>query len=230
MFHFDTPWWMSCSDTDVAPPSHYKFLHPSYDSSSNPRRFPATCYSFAHFPTPYATNVLEFELYGQLTSEILGLVGLSSSTGKHGGGISESEQCKVDDAHSIYPPTSTAYMLLLRYFSPYLTRLAPCVSSSPPPPSSPYPFPRPTSILLTHFSASALSGYGSYTNFQIGLTCGLARVNALRDGWEAGRVWIAGEHCGEVVGLGSVTGAWWGGEKAARDVESFLRRQDELHG
>jgi hypothetical protein len=113
--------------------------------------------------------VLAFELYGQLTSETLGLVR------KRTEGFSENERYKVDDAHSIYPPPSSAYRLLLRYFSPYLSRLV-----VPPLSPPPYPFPKPTSILLTHFSASAPSGYGSYTNFQIGLTCGLARVNALR--------------------------------------------------
>lgn len=60
------------------------------------------------------------------------------------------------------------------------------------------------------------AGNGSYTNFQVGISNGSDHVAALRAGWPEKRVWIAGEHCGEILGLGSVTGAWWGGENAAK--------------
>lgn len=103
---------------------------------------------------------------------------------------------------------STSQDALFEFFKPYFSRLPgydPHSASC-----------KPTQALCSNWTGDKFAGNGSYTNFQVGLTHGSDHVDALRAGWPEKRLWFAGEHCGEVLGLGSVTGAWQGGENAAK--------------
>ena len=81
---------------------------------------------------------------------------------------------------------------------------------------------KPKRIVSTNWSNDEYAGFGSYTNFQVGLEDGLADLETLRNGMPDRGVWIAGEHSAPVLGLGSVSGAYWSGERAAEQViESF---------
>ncbi len=75
-------------------------------------------------------------------------------------------------------------------------------------------------VLATEWSTDEFSGYGSYTNFQVGLEEGDKDVEVIRagDGMHNRRVWFAGEHTAPFVALGTVTGAYWSGEKVAERI------------
>lgn len=77
---------------------------------------------------------------------------------------------------------------------------------------------QPTKLVATRWSNDKLAGYGSYSNFQIGLEDGEEDIAALRRGIPEERIWFAGEHTAPVLGLGSVSGAYWSGEAAAEKV------------
>lgn len=82
----------------------------------------------------------------------------------------------------------------------------------------------PTKVLATSWGSDEYAGYGSYSNFLTGLVDGEKDIEALREGWEEGRVWFAGEHTAPVLGLGSVSGAWWSGEQVVERVDKALKK------
>ena len=76
----------------------------------------------------------------------------------------------------------------------------------------------PSAVLATAWAADELAGYGSYSNFQVGLEAGDADVSALREGMPDAGLWFAGEHTAPFVALGTTTGAYWSGEKVAERI------------
>lgn len=81
---------------------------------------------------------------------------------------------------------------------------------------------RPEKILTTKWMKDPWAGNGSYSNFQTGLEDGERDIEEFRKGLPERGVWFAGEHTAPVLGLGSVSGAYWSGENAAEKVvESF---------
>ncbi|KAJ5918419.1 Amine oxidase [Penicillium verhagenii] len=79
----------------------------------------------------------------------------------------------------------------------------------------------PSTILATRWQADPYAGYGSYSNFQVGLEQGDRDIEALRAGAGAGPergLWFAGEHTAPFVALGTTTGAYWSGERVAGQV------------
>lgn len=96
---------------------------------------------------------------------------------------------------------------LLRFFDPYLARLPNYSKSNP--------SCTPVDILATNWAADRLSGFGSYSNFQIGLEAGDRDIETMRHGCPERHIWLAGEHTAPFIALGTVTGAWWSGERAA---------------
>ena len=76
----------------------------------------------------------------------------------------------------------------------------------------------PTEALATAWTADKWSGYGSYSNFQIGLTDGKEDIEIMRHGMPERRVWLAGEHTAPFAGLGTVTGAYWSGEAVGKRI------------
>jgi hypothetical protein len=92
---------------------------------------------------------------------------------------------------------------------------------------APPPRPQPSAVLATNWLADELAGRGSYTYFPAGLSRGDEHVRALRRGaTRARRVWVAGEHAAPFVALGTLTGAWWSGERVAERILGLRGDED----
>ena len=126
-------------------------------------------------------------------------------------------------------PNSPAYFGILNtLFEPYYSRL---------PNYKPSATCTPTAILATDWQHDELSGFGSYSNFQISppLRDGEQEVRldkdieVLRYGWPERGIWFAGEHTAPFDSLGTVTGAWLSGEGVAkRLLEVYGMGRDEV--
>lgn len=78
---------------------------------------------------------------------------------------------------------------------------------------------KPIAFLASKWIADPYAGNGSYANFQVGLEAGDKDIEAMRLGMGPDRgVWFAGEHTAPFVGLGTTTGAYWSGERAAGQI------------
>ncbi|KAF7553432.1 hypothetical protein G7046_g7104 [Stylonectria norvegica] len=99
---------------------------------------------------------------------------------------------------------------LLEYFKPYYSRLphysendAGC---------------EPSGCMATDWLHDELAGFGSYSNFQVGLEEGDGDIRTMREGLPDRGLWLAGEHTAPFVGLGTTTGAYWSGESVGRRI------------
>ncbi|KAL9111757.1 MAG: hypothetical protein Q9227_003816 [Pyrenula ochraceoflavens] len=109
--------------------------------------------------------------------------------------------------HTPYSPAWTAALISL--FQPFYSRLPKYDPESPDC--------TPTAFLTTAWQEDEYAGYGSYTNFQIGLTEGDKDIEVMREGLGKERaIWFAGEHTAPFVALGTTTGAYWSGEGVGR--------------
>ncbi|KAH0611188.1 uncharacterized protein H6S33_011615 [Morchella sextelata] len=110
------------------------------------------------------------------------------------------------------PPATTpeGRSQYLSFFAPYFSKLPNYTPTSADC--------TPTDLVATEWSRDRWAGYGSYSNFQVGLTAGGDDIEALRDGVPEQRLWFGGEHTAPILGLGSVSGAYWSGEDAAEKV------------
>nr|OQO27640.1 hypothetical protein B0A51_04408 [Rachicladosporium sp. CCFEE 5018] len=93
---------------------------------------------------------------------------------------------------------------LIDFFTPYIALLPNYKSDSP--------SCKPVAALATAWAADELAGYGSYSNFQVGLEEGDKDIEVMRTGMPERGVWFAGEHTAPFVALGTSTGAYWAGE------------------
>ena len=131
----------------------------------------------------------------------------------------------VIDSITSHPPHSSAYNTALTRFAQPFYSLLPnydvrnkeC---------------EPTALLMTQWQKDKWSGYGSYSNFQVGAEDLDNDIRRLREAREttgevrerdgAGErkvgLWFAGEHVAPFVALGTTTGAWWSGEAVGRRV------------
>lgn len=106
--------------------------------------------------------------------------------------------------------------LLYELFAPYYTKLP---GYSPDDPDC-----APSCAYATSWLADELAGGGSYANFQVGLEAGDADIRAMRKGWPAAGLWLAGEHTAPFVALGTATGAYWSGESVGGRVAEVYGR------
>ncbi|PYH45497.1 flavin monoamine oxidase family protein [Aspergillus saccharolyticus JOP 1030-1] len=109
-------------------------------------------------------------------------------------------------------PSSTEYYETLhQVFEPFIARLhnySPTAAEC-----------QPLAYLATQWQNDPYAGHGSYCNFQVGLEQGDRDIEVLRAGMGAERgVWFAGEHTAPFVALGTTTGAYWSGERAAAGI------------
>ncbi|KAL9035949.1 MAG: hypothetical protein Q9180_004580 [Flavoplaca navasiana] len=114
-------------------------------------------------------------------------------------------------------PASSQYLTALsNFFKPYYSLLP---NYNPSSPSC-----TPTHALATNWQNDEYAGWGSYSNFQISDPEAVGKVEldrdieVMREGLPERRLWFAGEHTAPVVALGTVTGAWWGGEGVAKRI------------
>ncbi|KAF3927429.1 hypothetical protein ABW21_db0206808 [Orbilia brochopaga] len=110
---------------------------------------------------------------------------------------------------------------ILEFFQPYFSRL--------PGYSADDPACTPVDILSTNWLNDEYAGNGSYTNFPIGLTDGVDDIKTIREGVPGQRLWFCGEHTAPLLGLASVSGAYWAGEITARKclVEFGMMSEEE---
>ena len=78
---------------------------------------------------------------------------------------------------------------------------------------------KPSSFMSTDWQGDKFAGFGSFTNQPTGLGDSAPHFETLREGMGQDRgIWFAGEHTSPLGGLGTVTGAYWSGEEAARRI------------
>ncbi|UKZ91126.1 uncharacterized protein TrAFT101_006122 [Trichoderma asperellum] len=103
---------------------------------------------------------------------------------------------------------------LLEFFKPYYSRLPQYSEGSADC--------QPVCCLATDWVRDELAGYGSYSNFQVGLSNGDEDIKTMRRGLPEHGLWLAGEHTAPFVALGTATGAYWSGESVGkRIVEAY---------
>ena len=61
---------------------------------------------------------------------------------------------------------------------------------------------------MTNWSRDEFAGYGSYSNFPIGLKEADLDINILREGLPGRSLWFAGEHVAPFISMGTVNGAY----------------------
>ncbi|EME49757.1 hypothetical protein DOTSEDRAFT_68514 [Dothistroma septosporum NZE10] len=101
---------------------------------------------------------------------------------------------------------------LKAYFEPYFSLLPNYDSADP--------GCRPSAVLATAWATDALAGFGSYSNFQVGLRDADHHIEVMRHGMPERHVWLAGEHTAPFKALGTTTGAYWSGEAVANRIAS----------
>ncbi|KAL4945152.1 hypothetical protein BDV06DRAFT_219542 [Aspergillus oleicola] len=180
--------------------SFMQFLDPTYHTD-HPADIPwdQQSFSLAALPESVAHPTLLFYTYGPAATYIVNkLASLSSST----------STSKSDNPNS-FPPSTPQYTLLTSLFHPFIS-LLPNFS-----PDSPLCI--PVSTTATTWQTDPYAGFGSYSNFQVGLSDGNKDIETLRagGGMSEGGVWFAGEHTAPFVALGTTTGAIWSGERVA---------------
>ncbi|KAL9600195.1 MAG: hypothetical protein Q9219_003338 [cf. Caloplaca sp. 3 TL-2023] len=170
-------------------PFFNQWLAPDY----TPNPWPVECVFLSSLPSPCAQPTLLFYMHGPLAEHI---TTLTSPLG---------------------PSTPEYLTALTSVFQPYYARLP---NYSPTDPAC-----APTHALATDWTHDELAGCGSYSNFQVSDPKAAAGkveldrdIEALREGCVDRRVWFAGEHTAPFVALGTVTGAWWSGEKVAKRI------------
>ncbi|KAJ6105986.1 hypothetical protein N7512_009503 [Penicillium capsulatum] len=170
-------------------PVFAQFLEPSYTTHPDDIEWNQECFSLACLPAPHTQPALLFYTYGPCATHIV-------------------------TAISSLVPGSPAYKeTLLNIFQPFYSRLPGYNSSSVDC--------HPSDILATAWQADEYAGNGSYCNFQVGSTHANRDIETLRSGAGIGSergLWFAGEHTAPFVALGTTTGAYWSGERAAGAV------------
>lgn len=135
-------------------------------------------------------------------------------------------------------PDGTAHPTLLYYiYGPCATHIASLVRDTPPEKRDavlidwfrPYfsklpnyevsrPGCSPSGILATAWANDEFAGYGSYSNFQVGLEEGDEDIETMRRGMPERGIWLAGEHTAPFIALGTSTGAYWSGEGVGQRI------------
>lgn len=76
----------------------------------------------------------------------------------------------------------------------------------------------PKAVLATAWANDEYAGYGSYSNFQVGLEKGDEDIEVMRHGMPERGLWFAGEHTAPFIALGTSTGAYWSGEGVGKRI------------
>lgn len=107
------------------------------------------------------------------------------------------------------------YEIMDSHFQPYYTLLPNFNKESPDC--------RPTRFLATDWQNDEFAGFGSFTNFPVGLDDGARDLQVLREGLGTERrVWFAGEHVAPNKGIGTVMGAYQSGEYVSKAIIESL--------
>ncbi|KAL4884583.1 amine oxidase [Aspergillus karnatakaensis] len=181
-------------------PSFAQFLNPSYTEHPAAITWNQECFSMAALPPHTAHPTLLFYTYGPCATHIVEtLTSLNQNSSPTTGPTAST------------PTTNTkTYTFLTTLLQPFYSLLPNYTPSNP--------SCTPSAILATTWQSDPYAGNGSYCNFQIGLEAGDRDIETLRSGDGIGAergIWFAGEHTAPFVALGTTTGAFWSGERAA---------------
>ena len=120
-----------------------------------------------------------------------------------------------------HAPVSPAHLAAAAdFFRPYYARLPGYDAADP--------ACDPQTALATAWHRDPYAGYGSYSCFltpEPGAEEEMPlddAIKLLRRGLPERGLWLAGEHTAPFVALGTVTGAWWSGERVAKRVLMWL--------
>ncbi|RAL01762.1 flavin monoamine oxidase family protein [Aspergillus ibericus CBS 121593] len=183
--------------TNFTNPTFAQFLNPTYTSPPKNIIWNQECISLAALPPSCAHPTLLFYTFGPCSTYIVSkLATIPSST------TTTTSSSSSDDE---------SYNLLNTFLHPFYSRLHGYSASSPDC--------TPLAFTATQWQNDPYAGNGSYCNFQVGLTQGDRDIEVLRAGLGVDRaVWFAGEHTAPFVALGTTTGAYWSGERAAGQI------------
>ncbi|KAL5334343.1 amine oxidase [Aspergillus crustosus] len=215
---FPEAFWEPSSGTEIPPInestrkssdnnlSFAQFLHPSYTDHPPDILWNQECFSMVALPPQASHPTLLFYTYGPCATYIVNkLTTLNPSQSKSG--PTETTPTKSPETYAFLTTLLRPFYSLLPHYTP----------SSP--------LCTPTSLLATTWQSDPHAGHGSYSNFQINLSHGASDIETLRNGAGLGinrGIWFAGEHTAPFVALGTTTGAFWSGERAAGAVCSVL--------
>ncbi|KAK5683554.1 hypothetical protein LTS10_005087 [Elasticomyces elasticus] len=180
----------------------------SHQSASEDRATAQHYASFIHWLAPtYAKNNP-----GQWDPQAINLAALSSESAHPTLLFYIYGPCSEHIAHLVTSAESARDRdaRLLDFFQPYYSRLHNYDTSEP--------ACTPSAVLATAWANDKFAGYGSYSNFQVGLEEGDVDIETMRHGMPERKVWLAGEHTAPFVALGTSTGAWWSGEAVAERI------------
>ena len=196
---FPTAFWTQPSlSPDATDIGFTHFLHPPA-TTLNPTSANIELLSLASLPGDTAQPTLLFYLYPPLSMSLTSTLAATPATDHH--------------------------EYLSTFLEPYYSLLPHYIRDSPDC--------TPSASFATSWSTDEYAGYGSYTNFQTvsagqvvqangdqsATSVGLDRhIECLRHGLPERRLWFAGEATAPFVGLGTVTGAYWSGEKVAERI------------
>ncbi|KAJ5174491.1 uncharacterized protein N7482_000368 [Penicillium canariense] len=178
----------SNSNTPVNP-IFAQFLEPSYAERPDGLPWNQECLSLAALPASCAHPTLLFYTYGPCATHI------------------------VKQIRHLAPSSPEYKQILLAFLEPFYSRLPGYDATSPDC--------IPTAVMATRWQDDPYAGHGSYCNFQVDLTQADKDIEVLRSGAGVGPargLWFAGEHTAPFVALGTTTGAYWSGERAAVQV------------
>jgi hypothetical protein len=170
-------------------PVFAQFLDPSYAEHPDNLEWNQECLSLAAMPSPYNHSTLLFYTYGPCSTHI------------------------VEQIASLDPHSSEYHKVLVNFFQPFYSKLPGYDITSPDC--------IPTAVMATRWQKDTYAGNGSYCNFQVGLTRADEDIEVLRSGAGVGSergLWFAGEHTAPFEALGTTTGAYLSGERAAVQV------------
>jgi hypothetical protein len=104
---------------------------------------------------------------------------------------------------------------IVRFFQPYYSMLPNYDEANPDC--------TPRAVLATAWAKDEFAGYGSYSNFQVGLEDGARDIEVMRHGVPERHLWFAGEHTAPFESSGTTTGAYVSGEAVARRIVDARR-------
>jgi hypothetical protein len=119
----------------------------------------------------------------------------------------------ITEALQNIPKESPEYQdILAKFFEPYYSLLPNYNKSNPDC--------APERSLITDWEHDKFAGYGAYSHYAVPLQEGAKVVEIIRNGMSADRnIWFAGEHTAPEIALSTIVGAYWSGERVAREIQ-----------
>jgi monoamine oxidase len=123
----------------------------------------------------------------------------------------ENSKMLTGQINHLDPQSDEYYDILNTFFRPYYSRLPNFSATSK--------TCVPKAFECSNWSHDPWAGFGSYSNFQVGIQHADRDIETYRAGMGEERgIWFAGEATAPFIALGTVTGAYWSGEAVAEKI------------